>query len=171
MQTSCSCCQKPKAQLKCEACENPMCKSCAEFLEEGFFSYLEKIPAILQKTSFCLHCYNEHIAAEVQSYLSDLEQSKELMVFERTQGKETRLIKRNEQPTVVRDCLDRQEVMMKLAFRAYRRGFNGLLDFEATSIKSKDGSYSLVTWQGSAVPAMIDSKKLLKDKALRDNPN
>lgn len=171
MKNNCSSCENQKVTLECELCQSPLCKNCSQFVEENFFSFLEKIPVELQKTTFCPSCYANQILPEIETYNRDLERAKDILVFEKTQGKETRFIRRTEKPLKVSDCADREEVMLRLAFQSLRRGFNGILDFEATSEKEKNRSYNKVSWKGSAIPANIESNKLMKDKALRDNPN
>jgi hypothetical protein len=132
---------------------------------------MAQIPEKLQHTTYCPTCYQAEIINEVEAYAADVEKAKNIMVFEKNQGKETRLIKRLEDPLHVEDCLDEKEVMMKLAFQALRKGFNGLVDFEAVAHKERNGSFHKVTWKGSAVPAQIDVAKLPKDKSFWHNPN
>lgn len=132
---------------------------------------MAEIPEELQKTTFCITCYQTKIIDQIELYNSDLEKAKDIIVFAKDQGKETRTIKRLEDPLVVTDCLDEAETVLKLAFRALRGGFNGLVDFEAKSTKDRNGSYQKVLWQGTAVPAHIDVDKLPKDKSFWHNPN
>ena len=132
---------------------------------------MAEVPEELQKTTFCITCYQTKIIDEIDSYNADLKKAKDILVFDKDQGKETRMIKRLEDPLVVTDCLDQKEVMMTLAFRALRAGFNGIIDFEAKAIRDRNGSYQKVTWQGTAIPAHIDVDKLPKDKSFWHNPN
>ena len=129
------------------------------------------VPEELTQTVFCPTCYQTKIVHEIESYEADMEKAKNIIVFEKDQGKETRGIKRLEEPLVVTDCLDAKEVMMKLAFRALKAGFNGIVNYEAISTRDRNGSYQKVTWKGSAIPAHIDVSKLPKDKSFWHNPN
>jgi len=171
MQLICSSCDKPKAKLECGLCHCALCKSCTQFVEEGFFSFLAVVPEDLTHTAFCMTCYQTKVVNEIEAYEADMEKAKDIIVFEKDQGKETRGIKRLEDPLVVTDCLDSKEVMMKIAFRAFKAGFNGIVSFEANATRERNGSYHKVTWRGSAIPAHIDVSKLPKDKSLWHNPN
>lgn len=105
------------------------------------------------------------------SYDAICEKAKGILVFDKTQGKETRLILRSEDPVHVVDCRDHDETILRLAFRAAQSNFNAIVDMSLASRKIKDGSYTTLLWWGQAVPANVDIGRLPKDKSLYHYPN
>lgn len=151
--THCYTCNKSKAPLACGICQNNLCKSCAQFVEEGHFSYMAKVPADLSHTIYCAPCYDAKVADEMVRYNETMEKARNINVFEKGQGKETRLIKRKEQPVRVGACPDRQEVLLRLAFQAAELGYNGILDVDIRSEKVFDNSYQSTRYSGTGIPA------------------
>ncbi len=168
---TCCTCQKPKANLVCEICESHLCKYCAQFTDEETFSFLPEIPPDLRHTTYCGPCYNDKVAPALADYLKTMEAAKEIMVFDKKQGKETRLIKRLEDPISVSDCADESETVLRLAFLAAQKKLNAIVDVDLSSEKIKNGSFRTTKWRGTAVPCYVNPEKLLKDRALRQNPN
>lgn len=171
MTTQCSLCTKPKANLSCCLCKGALCKSCAEFLEEDRFSFLPQSPLACDGTVFCYNCYDLHVAPQISDYDDLLARAGEIRVYSKSQGKETRLIKRKALPVHVKDCADHQETILRLAFLAAHSGHNALVDLELTSRKHKEGSYQKTLWSGSAVPVNLDAKQLSREMPDPGNPN
>lgn len=170
-EVKCSCCQKPKAPLNCGLCKDPVCKACANFLDEGQFSFLAHRPEELSYDVYCTTCFNSHVAEPLQAYNQLMEAAKEIFVFMKAQNKETHYIDRKETPLQVVDCADRDETLLRLAFFAAEAKFNAIIDVELKSKKIKQGSYQSTLWSGTAIPAHVQPEKLIKDRALRQNPN
>ena len=167
----CSNCQKAKAALSCGICHSTICKYCAKFLEEETLSYMPAIPPELSHTVYCEGCYHGKVAGPLADYNQDLESAKEILVFFKNQGKETRLIKRLEDPIQVENCLDHQDVVMRLAFLTLKAGYNGMVDIVISSEKVRTGNYQTLKWKGVGIPARIRADKLLRDKSLEQTPN
>ncbi len=89
-----------------------------------------------------------------------MESAKNVFVYYKAQSKETRLMKRSESPLQVNACADRDETVLRLAFLAVKLGFNAIIDVDLVSKKVRDGSYKILTWNGTAVPAIVDAEKL-----------
>src|SRR5262245_17910625 len=123
---SCSTCNSSKSPLVCGLCQAELCKSCTEFIDEERFSFLPKVPEHLKHTSYCGPCFSEKVAPEILNYDETMERAKGILVFERTQGKETRLVRRQERPVQVADCKDHDETIMRLAFRAVQANYNAI---------------------------------------------
>lgn len=167
----CSICNRNKAPLTCGACDAKICKYCAEFLEGEQFYLLDKLPAKASHSTYCGHCYQTDVVPELENYLAMLEKAKEVIVFDKNQGKETRLIPRLEDPVKVTDCKDHNETILRLAFFAVKLGLNALVDVIIVPKKVKDGSYSTTIFSGTAVPAQVQQNHLLKDRSTWSNPN
>lgn len=168
---NCCICQKPKATLSCGVCASPVCKYCAQFLEAETFTYLRQVPKEASHTTYCGPCYSEKVAPVLENYNDTLERAKNILIFTKQQNKETRFIKRYEEVVHVTECLDREDVIMRLAFVAAQGDFNGVIDIEIVSKKVRNGSYQTTQWSGSGIPAHVNPDKLIKDKSFSSDPN
>lgn len=155
--TSCCVCQKPKANLKCGLCEQTVCKYCAQFVEDGQFSFLPSLPPHLKQTTFCGPCYDAKITPEIESYNETMEKAQNLTVFFTTASKQTRNFKRTEKPLKVIDCSDREETLLRLAFLAVKANFNAIIDVDIVSEKVRNGSYQTTKYSGTAMPTQLNT--------------
>lgn len=154
----CKTCRKPKANFQCGICEEPVCKSCAQFLTDSSFSFLRKIPADLSHTTYCTNCFDDKVAGPLDAYNTNMEAAKELMIFTKDQIKSTAHLKRREELLTVEDCEDEQETIVRLAFFAAEKKFNCLLDVNITHRKIIVGSHKKTIFSGTAIPTTIDPK-------------
>ncbi|MBC7419198.1 MAG: hypothetical protein H7328_00585 [Bdellovibrio sp.] len=168
---NCYLCHKPKATLDCGLCTEHICKNCARFLPEETFSFLKTRPAHLCHTTFCEPCYHNSVEPEFTGYEETLAKAKNVLVFSKTQGKETRLIKRIELPVEVKKCDDYDETILRLAFYAAQSGHNAIIDVDVTSEKIRVGGYQSSEWTGKGVPAQVTDAKLIKDRSTWSDPN
>ncbi len=163
--TACSQCQKPKATFQCQSCQTPLCKKCAQFIDQDDFSFLGRMPEGLSSGAYCGPCYSAKVQAAVDSYSRTMAQAEEITVFEKDQGKETRLFSRLEKPVRIENCADRAETVLRLAFLAALQGFNGLIDVDVTYAKvHTGGSHQKHSWHGTGIPLNLDASKLGKRK-------
>ena len=156
----CSSCQKPKANFTCLICESSLCKKCVRFADEDLFSFLPRLPRDVVVGNYCQSCFDAKIEPELQKYNKTMERAREIGVYFDTQGKETRLIKRLEDPITIENLPDRDETILRLAFLAAKAGFNAIVDVDVRSEKVREGSYQHLKWRGTCVPANVDPKKL-----------
>ena len=168
---SCCICQKTKTTQVCGICQGDLCKSCTYFLEADVISFLKKVPADLSHTSYCGTCFNEKVSEPLEKLLALQEAAKQVLVFDKSQGKETRLLKRLEPKIHVKECPDRDETVLRLAFLAAQAGFNAIIDMDIVARKIIDGAYQTTVWSGSAVPINVSPEKLVKDRSIWSNPN
>lgn len=171
MSQNCHLCSKNKATLKCGLCQAEVCKTCVTFLEPGQFSFYSQIPEVLTHEVYCHGCYDSTVAPELEKYNQMLLQARDINVFEKAHGKETRFIRRTVKPVKVIDCADYDEALLRLAFFAVQSKHNAIIDVEIKSKKVSHGKYQTSLWSGSAVPANVQSHQLMKDRALWQNPN
>lgn len=93
------------------------------------------------------------------------------MVFMKAQFKETRFVKRLEDPITVAECADYDETLLRLAFRGAELNFNGIIDVDITSKKVRTGNYQTSVFSGTAIPANVREDKLIKDRSNWSGPN
>ncbi|WII73318.1 hypothetical protein QJS83_05470 [Bdellovibrio sp. 22V] len=121
---------------------------------------MAKIPEDLSHSTYCGPCFDAKVAPELESYNQALEDAKNIIVFFKTQSKETRNFKRNETPFKVKGCADREETLLRLAFFAVKGRFNALIDVDITSEKVLKGRYQTQIWHGTAIPAQVTSERM-----------
>jgi hypothetical protein len=163
--SSCSICHGTKAKLECGCCQSTICKKCAQFLDEDSFSFLPEVPAELKHTVYCYPCYDATVAPALADYQETIERAKQIQVYFDNQGKETRLLKRLEEPVHVKECADKDETLLRLAFFAARLNYNGIIDVSVVSTKIRSGAYQTQVWNGSGIPSYIDPKRVIRSKS------
>lgn len=167
--SKCAVCTTKKPTLECGICHSAICKSCTDFVDENTFRYAPQIPNRLQGSStYCLNCYTTDVIPEIEQYENLLAVAKEIRVFDSTQGKETRLLKRLEPTIEVKGCSDVPEATLKLAFITAKLGFNCMVDMELKTAKIRDGSYQTSEVNGTAIPTHLDEAKVMRDRTFRD---
>lgn len=169
MESNCATCKGPKATLNCGVCDEKICKSCASFADELMVPLLEPMPSYFEHGVFCQSCFQTQIVGEIAEYAAILERAHLVDIFYKTQSKESRFVRRTEKPIRVKDCVDRDFTVLKLAFLAARDGFNILLDVEATSEKVRNGGWQTSNWQGVGTPGHVDQEKL--SRRMANSPN
>ncbi len=157
---ACCTCQKPKANFKCGICQIPVCKNCVLYLEDDAFSFLAEIPPDLAHKTYCPSCFDQKVSPEMHCYNEIMERAKLVTVFFIDQGKATRLMNRNEKTIQVKDCNDKRDTLMRLAFFAAKANFNALIDADITAVKKRINSYQTSVWHGSATPLNLNEAQL-----------
>ena len=164
--SECVACQKPKAPLACTLCAAALCKACAQFTDELTFTFAVDQPAA---GTYCPGCFDREVAPKIAEYEDVLSRARDVNVFYRTQGKESRFIRRIEKPIQVEECDDKDETVLRLAFLAARAGCNALVDVDLDSRKVIHGKWQTSKWRGTAVPAKVDPETLRRRFA--NSPN
>lgn len=170
-QAQCAICSSKKVSHECGLCKCSTCKACTSFLDAESFRYIDVRPANMESMTYCLECYAQKVLPEVQAYEDLMEIAKEISIFDISQTKETRLIKRKEAEIKVEKCVDREEATLKLAYQAAKLGFNSVIDVDLKFKKIVDGRYQTSEISGKGIPANVSDRKLVKDRSIRSNPN
>ena len=157
---ACVQCQSPDSNLSCGTCQAVLCKSCARLLGDENFALLPQRPATIIHDSFCEPCYQASVAPLVEAYEDAAARARDVNIFYKSQGKETRFIRRTEKLLRVEECLDRSEAILKLAFLAASTGYNTLVDVEVEPRKIRNGGWQSSRWGGRAVPTTVDDEQL-----------
>lgn len=139
-------------------------------MPETAFQFMSSRPKELSHNTYCTVCFDQHVSAALTNYEATLAQAQEILVFDKTQGKETRFVKRLEKPIAV-EGVDEQDVTMRLAFIAAEKNYNALVDVDIKAVKVRDGSYQTMAYSAKAVPANVSDRKLMKDRSLWSDPN
>jgi hypothetical protein len=129
-------------------------------MDEDSFSFLKVVPAELTHSIYCPKCFDDNVANTLESYKSNMEKAKEVIIFFKHEGKKTRLLQRKEEPYKVIDCVDKDETILRLAFFAAQDNFNSIIDVDLVSEKVIHGSHKSLKWKGTAVPCQLDQRML-----------
>lgn len=132
---------------------------------------MPNIPPELQHSIFCYSCHQQTVAGPLAEYEALVQQAKEIIVFNKSQGKETRFIRRNEDWIEFKDCEDEDEAVMKLAFHAVQIGCNAIIDVEINTQKIRLGSYQTQKFHVKGRPAQVKDSQLVKDRSIWSAPN
>ncbi len=168
---SCATCSSQKISNHCGICADKLCKSCSVFLSPEDFQYMMTPPPETEHPVYCSGCYATVMTEKIDLYNQNLEKAKQVAVFGKSQGKETRFIKRFELPIVITDGSDENDVTMRMAFRAVEMNYDALIDADVIPKKVRNGSYQTSTWSGIAIPVKLDRDKLMKDRSFSTDPN
>lgn len=126
---------------------------------------MQKVPALLEQEIFCPNCYDKEVLPLAEEYKAKEQAAHHLTYFSKVQSKETRLMSRREPPIAIKDCDDRKEVILKLAFMTVEMNFNSMIDVDTVSEKLRNGGHQTLRWSGSAIPVNLDLEKLeLREK-------
>ena len=166
---TCAVCLTGKATLECGYCQCALCKSCAEFLSENEFQYMEHRPQKLSSLVYCYNCHISTVVPEVEKYQQMLAKAEDVRIFDKSQTKETRLMKRAEKPLYVQKCADPQEATMKLAYLAASKNFNALIEVDIKTVKVREGSYQTSECSATGIPTNISDFKIQRDRKIRGN--
>lgn len=123
------------------------------------------------KGVYCQACFQAKVASEAEAYERTMELARDIDVYFKDQGKETRLIRRDADPFIIKECHDRDELILRLAFLTALNGFNTLIDVDVTGRKVRDGSFQKTIYSGLGVPANARPEHVVKDRSIRHNPN
>lgn len=125
---------------------------------------MSEIPKNLKHQTYCFQCYDNQVKPQVDTYNSNMERAKQILIFTKKESKITRLMKRLDAPFEVKECAGEYEATMRLAFKAVQANYNVLIDFELTHKKVRNGSFQNLIWNGSAIGVSIEPHKLPKER-------
>lgn len=163
----CVSCRSTKPTSPCGVCEEGVCKRCVQRTNEETFRYLPELPDILQRPQYCSRCWDENVAAPLAEYEDTLEKAKAVSVLPKSYRATIPIQKKATREIRVEDCPDRDEAILKMAFLAASEGYNALIKAEVNAQKVRNHGYQKSSWSGSAIPAVIDTRKL-EDAELRE---
>jgi hypothetical protein len=166
MDTTCISCRGSKATLTCDHCQESLCSKCDNFLEANSFPFLEVKPPELSHTHYCAACYFKVIEPALENYNEVMERAKAMYFFFDEQKKPVPVTKRGKVRIYVKDVLDREEAILRLAFIAASQGFTAVIEAKVISKKVRNEGYQKSIWQGEALPVYVDVEKLERYDAL-----
>jgi len=151
---TCASCLTNKSTLTCVGCGEPLCKTCAQFVDDETFSFYSKRPKDIELGAYCPQCFAGKVADELAKYNAIMQKAENVHVYLINQTKESRLLPRKERKLKVEGVAGEPEEILRLAFQAVQRGMNCIVDVDITQHKTRDGSYQLSVFSGVGIPTM-----------------
>jgi uncharacterized protein YbjQ (UPF0145 family) len=123
---------------------------------EDFSALRRAIPEELKHSSYCVQCFDEHVAAPLADYEEKKEKARDIIIYSKEQSKLTRFLKRKADPYKVEGCEDEEQALLKMSFYAVEDGYNCLIDIQYHTKKIIDGSHKKTIYGATAVPITIE---------------
>lgn len=156
----CESCGAPKSVFECGICHKAICKSCSEYIDTNSFSFMSKVPAKLTQANYCRACFLDEIVPAQNAYEEMMERAKDVYFLTKAYPGYVRVLRRHTKRVEVKECDDRRETIVRLAFFAAELGYNAIIEAEVDRAKIRMGKYQSSVWSGSAMPANIDGDQL-----------
>lgn len=160
--STCESCRRPKASHQCGLCKSGVCKACSQFLPEDTFTFDPDLKSELKHTYYCPHCHSETVEPALALYNETLERAENVYIFFTTQKTYIPALKRSKEILRVKECPDRDEAILRLAFLAAKQDFNAVTDVLVSSEKVRDGAYQTMKWKAQGCPALVDEEKMAR---------
>jgi hypothetical protein len=162
---TCIVCQSKKVTTAtCGLCQGALCKTHKVSLGATAFLLLEKIPAPLAHAHYCASCYDTQVAPALATYDEMAEKANDIYFITKNYTGYVHVQRRHTKRVLVKDCADRRETILRMAFQAAELGMNALIESEVESFNTrkdgKPGGYQSARWKGSAMPAQINGEQL-----------
>jgi hypothetical protein len=127
---------------------------------EATFSFYAVVPDELRHSYYCSSCQATVFAPALERYQELMERAREAYFFFCTQRKAVPVLKREREPLRVDRCPDRDETILRLAFKAVELGSNAVIEAEVVSEKVRNEGYQKSAWKGVGFAAVVDAERL-----------
>jgi len=156
----CISCRRPKATHPCELCSEWSCKSCGHFLDADTFSFREKVASELKHTYYCAPCFQAQVEPELETYREMMVQAEDVYIFFTSQKKSIPLVSKAKESIRVENCEDRDQTILRLAFKAVEQGHNAVMETHVVSEKVRNAGHQKNKWSGTGIPATVDAERI-----------
>lgn len=154
----CVTCREPKAAMHCGLCQNAICKKCTEAMGSDFFSFLKSVPTELSHPAYCGGCFDQHVALAKTAYLETMALADKVVIFYKKE-RNVPVARQSKMQLQVKDCLDRDETLLRLAFFAAQQKFNAVIHVELVPEKIRINGYQKTHWHATGFPAMLELRR------------
>jgi hypothetical protein len=114
------------------------------------------IPKDLTLGQYCLPCYADKVRPQLMNYHLTMKRAKEVLFLDKPRRKPVKILKKLNEPLLVEDCADREETILRLAFKAAELGFNSVIKADVNYKKIRNAGYQKMMWQGTGIAANLD---------------
>jgi uncharacterized protein YbjQ (UPF0145 family) len=82
-----------------------------------------------------------------------MKRAAQVLFIDRPQRRPLNVLKKHRDILEVRECRDREETILRLAFKAAELGFNSVIKADVTYTKVRNAGYQKMIWSGSGIAA------------------
>ena len=154
----CETCRDPKAVLNCGLCQNGLCKKCAESMGSDFFSFLKDVPPELTHAVYCGSCFDQHVAVAKATYLEVMAKADKVVIFYKKE-RNVPVTRQSRVQLQVKDCLDRDETLLRLAFFAAQQSFTAVIHVDLVPEKIRINGYQRTHWHATGFPGILELRR------------
>ena len=94
------------------------------------------------------------------NYNHVMKQAKQVLILDKPRRRPLTILKKLQEPLQVENCPDREETVMRLAFKAAELGYNSVIRANIMYKKVRNAGYQKMVWQGTGIAAELDDRKL-----------
>jgi hypothetical protein len=116
------------------------------------------IPKDLTHSQYCLPCYGNKIRPMILNYRQTMKRAKDVLFLDKPRRNPVRILRKLNEPLLVKDCADREETILRLAFKAAELGFNSVVKASVNHKKIRNAGYQKMIWQGTGIAATLDER-------------
>ena len=153
-------CANPRNPQKCENCSAPVCKKCAHFLQSESFAFSDKVEKHLRHARYCVECFESIVQPALTKYDETMSAAKEVYFIPITYRGSVNVLQKHKEEVTVKDCIDRRETIMRLAFKAVELGYNSLVQGEVNREQVRNHAYQSSLWHGKGLPVNLDIERM-----------
>ncbi len=113
---------------------------------------------------YCNACFDETVVPALEEYERVLEIAKQIRVIPKTYKMRLMISKKSKELETAGPGPDRDELTLRMGFKAALQGYNSLIQAEFTSEKLRNHAYQTSQWRGSAFFAQIDTTRLDREE-------
>lgn len=154
----------PKSQYVCGICDTGICKKCEVYFAPESFAFLEQVPEEFNRAHYCPDCFEEKLVPFKENYDALMDQAKEVNIFFIADKHLPPILKKANQAVKILDCRDRDEVILRLGFRAAEQGYNSVIKVDVLAKQFRQLTHQKSIWQATGIPANIDVEKYFRNK-------
>lgn len=133
-------------------------------MEDEAFAFLDTIPDELTHGVYCANCHGATVQPALELYQQNLKKAGEVFLFDK-KIKQVPVIKQSQTKIFVSACKDKQEMILRLAFKAVALSYNAIVKTVLVCEKVKINGYQTSNWSGSGYPANVNKDKVDQDMA------
>ncbi len=111
---------------------------------------------------YCSPCFQAKIEPALESYNEIVEKAKSVYIFFVTQRKAPPVLKKSKETIHIKECRDRDETILRLAFRAVEQGYNAVIEAEVSAKKIRNAGYQKSDWSGVGVAAEVRAETIAR---------
>jgi hypothetical protein len=119
-----------------------------------------EIPQDLSHGQYCLACWASKIQPALRRYNETMRRAKEVLILDTPRRRPLVILKKFDEPLCVEECQDREETVLRLAFKAAELECNSVIKAKITYTKVRNAGYQKMMWQGTGIAATLDSRNL-----------